>query len=231
MDHFHEIYQNQAQAYHQMIDAEDYENNLLKTILQFTALASQRILDLGSGSGRLPLLFQEFKPDLVAVDIYLPMLLEQKTQMQRRQGTWNLAQGDIRILPVCNNWADVTTAGWAAGHFCGWYPDSWQEEIDRFVQEMLRVTKPSGTLFIMETFSTGRETPAPPNSTLKAYYQHIESKWGFQREIIRTDYRFNSISDAKEKTTFFFGEELAHDIEQKSWQIVPEWTGVWHRLK
>ena len=231
MDHFREIYQNQAHAYHQMIDAEDYENNLLKAIQQFTTLADQCVLDLGSGSGRLPILFQGLKPELVAVDINLPMLLEQKAQKEIKQGNWDLAQGDIRVLPICDAWADITTAGWAAGHFCGWYPDSWQEEIDRFVQEMLRVTKPSGTLLIMETLSTGQEKPAPPTPAHKEYYQRIESKWGFQREVIRTDYRFNSPGDAKEKTTFFFGEELAHDIEQKSWQIVPEWTGIWHRVK
>ncbi len=230
MDLFKEIYQNQAHAYHQMIAAEDYENNLLKTILQFTSVEDQHILDLGSGSGRLPLLFQKFRSELLAVDISLPMLLEQKTQERKIDGKWQLTQGDIRILPICNGWADVTTAGWAAGHFCGWYPDTWQQEIDRFILEMQRVTKSAGTLIIMETLGTGRDVPTPPTSEHKEYYQRIESKWGFQREVIRTDYKFGSINDAKEKTTFFFGQELSQDIDQKNWQIVPEWTGVWHRV-
>lgn len=230
MDHFIEIYQNQTHSYHQMIDAEDFENNLLKAILQFTPINARTVLDLGSGTGRLPLLFKEQQPELVALDISYPMLLEQKIQQQHVAGTWNLAQGDIRILPIRNAWADVTTAGWAAGHFCGWFPETWQQEIDRFIQEMQRVTKPSGILFIMETLGTGRETPAPPTPALTEYYQHIESKWGFQREVIRTDYKFKSLKDAKEKTTFFFGEELAQDIDEKGWQILPEWTGVWHRV-
>jgi len=230
MDHFIEIYQNQTHSYHQMIDAEDFENNLLKTILQFTSINTRTVLDLGSGTGRLPLLFREQKPELVALDISYPMLLEQKVQKQFVAETWDLVTGDIRILPIRNAWADVTTAGWAAGHFCGWYPETWQQEIDRFIQEMQRVTKPSGILFIMETLGTGKETPAPPTPALAKYYAHIESKWGFHREVIRTDYKFKSLHDAKEKTTFFFGEELAQAIDTKGWQIIPEWTGVWHRM-
>ena len=230
MDHFIEIYQNQAHSYHQMIDAEDFENNLLKTILQFTPIAARSVLDLGSGTGRLPLLLKEQKPELIALDISYPMLLEQKTQQQYAAGSWNLAQGDIRVLPIRDAWADVTTAGWAAGHFCGWFPENWQQEIDRFILEMQRVTKPAGILFIMETLGTGRETPAPPTPALTEYYQRIESKWGFQREVIRTDYKFKSLKDAKEKTTFFFGQELAQDIAKMEWQIIPEWTGFWHRV-
>ena len=117
MDHFIEIYQNQTHNYHQMIDAEDFENNLLKMILQFTPINARTILDLGSGTGRLPLLFKEQKPELVALDISYPMLLEQKVQKQFVAGTWDLVTGDIRILPIRDAWADVTTVGWAAGHF------------------------------------------------------------------------------------------------------------------
>lgn len=230
MDHFIEIYKNQTHAYHKMINCEDFENNLLKTILQFAPITARKVLDLGSGTGRMPLLFKELKPDLVALDISFQMLVEQQIQMQQVTGNWSLAQGDIRHLPIRDAWADVTTAGWAAGHFCGWYPDTWQEEIDRFIHEMQRVTKPFGQLFIMETLGTGKETPAPPTQAHTEYYERIEAKWGFQREVIRTDYRFQSLEDAKKNTTFFFGQELAEQIDQKEWKTLPEWTGVWHRM-
>ncbi len=229
MDHFIDIYHTKP-SYHRMIEAEDVENNLLKIIRQFTEISQKNVLDLGSGTGRLPLLFREEQPNLLAVDISLPMLLEQQVQKQRCHGTWKMAQGDIRAIPLRNAWADVTTAGWAAGHFCGWFPETWQQEIDRFILEMQRVTKTTGILFIMETLGTGTETPAPPTPAHSEYYQRIETKWGFQREVIRTDYQFSSLQDAKEKTTFFFGQELAEDIDRKAWQIVPEWTGVWHRV-
>jgi len=230
MDHFTGVYKNQPREYHQMIEVEDFENNLLKAILRFTPISSNRVLDIGSGTGRLPLLFHAQNADLLALDISFPMLLEQRAQKQNIGGKWELIQGDMRILPVRDSWADVTTAGWAAGHFCGWFPETWQQEIDRFILEMQRVTRPGGALFIMETLGTGRKTPAPPTRALHEYYQRIESQWGFQREVIRTDYKFQSVSDAIEKTAFFFGQELAETIDKNEWQIVPEWTGVWHRV-
>jgi len=229
MDHFIEIYRNQAQQYHSMISVEDIDNNLLKTIEKFTSLENGNILDLGSGTGRLPLLFWQINSKIIGLDISFQMLAEQQVQRDQMHGSWDLTQGDIRHLPIQNAWADITTAGWAAGHFCGWYPDRWQPEIDDFVSEMLRVTKPSGTLFIMETLGTGKEIPAPPTAMLALYYAHLESKWGFTREQIRTDYKFRDVEDAKQQTTFFFGQTLAEQIEENHWHILPEWTGVWHR--
>lgn len=231
MDHYTEIYQKQTDKYHRMISFEDVENNLLKTIRALVPLNGKNILDLGSGTGRLPLLFKQFEPTLIAVDSSYPMLRQQQTQIRLVRGDWNLVQADIRSLPIQDDWAEVTTAGWAAGHFCGWYPDTWQTNIDHFVEEMLRVTKPSGSLFIMETFGTGKELPSPPTKSLAQYYEKLEKQWGFARGVIRTDYQFNSLAEAKENTTFFFGDTLAQQIDEKGWQILPEWTGVWHRIK
>lgn len=231
MDHFIEIYRNKTDKYHQMISFEDHENNLLSTIESITRLADASIIDLGSGTGRLPILFKPFKPNLVALDISYQMLFEQKTQMIANGDAWDIAQGDIRILPFRDAWADLTTAGWAAGHFCAWYPEKWQEYIDTVVGEMLRVTKDDGTVMIMETLGTGQEIPAPPTKDLARYYQQLEEKWGFNREEVRTDYKFASVEEAKQNTAFFFGEALSKKIEEEQWQILPEWTGVWHRKK
>ncbi len=231
MDHFVEIYRNQAEKYHRMISFEDFENNLLETIRTITPLNNKKILDLGSGTGRLPLLFKNEHAEIIALDISIQMLLQQQVQLRVQHGSWDLVQGDIRALPVRPQWADVTTAGWAAGHFCAWYPDCWQENIDTFIMEMLRAARPGGVLIIMETLGTGKTIPAPPTGALAEYYEHIENKWNFKREVIRTDYKFHDLEHAKQNTAFFFGEELAKQIEQEGWQTLPEWTGVWHRVK
>lgn len=55
MDHFKQIYSTRAAAYHKMIQAEDVDGNLLPAIARRVALAGKRVLDLGSGSGRLSL--------------------------------------------------------------------------------------------------------------------------------------------------------------------------------
>ena len=79
----------------------------------------------------------------------------------------------------------------------------------------------------METMTTGSLTPAPPTPALAEYYAWLENEWGFQRQVIATDYQFASVEQAVEYTAFFFGEELARQIRANGWARLPEWTGVW----
>ena len=59
MDHFQRIYSHEADKYHQAIAVEDVDGNLLPAIERVISLRGKRILDLGTGTGRLPLLFGE----------------------------------------------------------------------------------------------------------------------------------------------------------------------------
>ncbi len=144
-------------------------------------------------------------------------------------GQWHLAQGDNRALPVPTGWAEVVTAGWAIGHLRAWYSEEWQLQIGRILREMHRVVAPGGALIIIETLTTGSLTPAPPTPGLAEYYAWLEDTWGFRREVIRTDYQFESVGAAAAQAEFFFGPELAEKIRAHGWARLPEWTGVWHR--
>jgi ubiquinone/menaquinone biosynthesis C-methylase UbiE len=92
---------------------------------------------------------------------------------------------------------------------------------------MMRVLKPGGTAIILETMTTGSETPAPPNERLAAYYAWLENEQGFSYKWIRTDYQFASVQEADELTRFFFGDELADRIVREGITILPECTGIW----
>lgn len=227
MDHFRHIYSHCAAAYHRMITPEDWEGHLLPALQRVTPLTGQRILDLGTGSGRLPLLLGATAAQVVGLDLHAAMLQEQQRQRERVEGRWGLVQGDMRALPFPGGWAEAVTAGWAIGHLRGWYPQDWQAQIGRVVQEMHRVVKPGGALIIMETLTTGSLTPAPPTPGLAEYYAWLENEWGFTRQTIRTDYQFASVEEAAGQTEFFFGPELAAAIRRNGWAAVPEWTGVW----
>jgi ubiquinone/menaquinone biosynthesis C-methylase UbiE len=225
-DHFIEIYKTRAAAYHALIAAEDADGNLLPALQALAPLSGKRVLDLGSGSGRIPLLLQGSNCEIVAVDLHHPMLAEAKQRMSLE--TWGLVQADLRQLPITSGWADVSVAGWAIGHFTGWYPD-WKAEASRGLAEMERATRPGGALFILETLGTGVREPAAPNAGLAAYYAWLESKQGFTRQIVTTDYDFGSVERGAELCGFFFGQELAARVRANGWTRVPEWTGVWGR--
>jgi ubiquinone/menaquinone biosynthesis C-methylase UbiE len=200
---------------------------LPKALKSIASLAGSRVLDLGSGSGRIPLLLRGLGCEIVAMDLHRAMLIEQRTRMKASGGSWQLAQADGRALPLQAGWADVVTAGWAYGHFTGWYPDEWETHAGRAVAEMRRAAKPGGTLIIMETMGTGSEEAAPPSQPLADYYTWLENEQGFARSLIATDYDFGSAERAAELCGFFFGVEMAETVRARGWRRVPEWTGVW----
>lgn len=227
MDHFIQIYQTQAEAYHRFIGAEDYERHLLPALERIASLRGARVLDLGTGTGRLPLLLDGLADHVTGLDLHWDMLRENQRQKQQTGGNWSLARGDMRTLPFPSSTFDVVTAGWAIGHFTGWYPENWKTEIQCVLEEMHRILCPGGSLIILETLSTGSLTPSPPSPGLAAYYTWLENEWAFTRQEIPTDYQFASVEEAIALTEFFFGPELSVAIRRNNWARLPEWTGIW----
>jgi ubiquinone/menaquinone biosynthesis C-methylase UbiE len=229
MDHFERIYATKAKEYHQLIVPEDVEGNLFLALQQITPLENAVLLDLGSGTGRIPLLVHDLASQVIALDSNLPMLLEQKRQQQDIGAFWPLVCGDNRTLPFPDDWVDVITAGYAIGHLRDWFEADWAFQIGLILTEMERVAHPGGYLVIIETLTTGALKPAPPTPGLEEYYTWLEKVWGYTRHTIQTDYQFASVEDAVTKTEFFFGPELAELIRQNNWDRLPEWTGVWSK--
>lgn len=231
MDHFKTIYARQAAEYHRMIAAEDVDGNLPAAIRSLAPLDGKRLLDLGSGTGRLALLFGPQAGELLALDLSLAMLRHNQAQRSAAGGRWSLVQGDMRRLPVPDGWAEVTFAGWAIGHMRSWFASGWQTHIGQALAEMQRVTAAGGHLFVIETLGTGSLSAAPPVPELGEYYAWLENEWGFERYAIRTDYQFGSVEEAVRHTEFFFGPGLGAQIRERGWARLPEWTGVWHRRR
>lgn len=228
-DHFLNIYKNQGEAYHQLIEVEDVDGNLQPTLESITSFEGKHILDLATGTGRLPLLFPQ--TNFTALDMHTSMLLENKKQREQTNGQWNLIQADMRTLPLPSNHFDVVTTGWALGHFNGWYPLDWQQQILRVFSQVDRALKSGGTFIILETLTTGSLVPAPPTPGLAKYYRWLETAHGFQRLQVQTDYLFSTLEQAIQLTRFFFGEDLAIKVRLNKWVRLPEWTGIWYKHK
>lgn len=230
-DHFIAIYESQAAAYERMIAAEDVDEQLWPLLSRLVDFSGKHVVDLGSGTGRLPRLLHRHAGSGVALDLHAPMLLENRRQQQGAGFLWPLIQADLHHVPLANECAGVVTAGWAIGHFCDWYGIAWQTHVETGLREMMRIARSGASLLILETMGTGVLKPAPPTPGLTAYYALLEEEWGFERYEIRTDYQFASVDEAVACMTFFFGEQLVQDIRRHRWRRVPEWTAVWLRRK
>jgi ubiquinone/menaquinone biosynthesis C-methylase UbiE len=229
MDHFTHIYSSQAVAYQRMIAAEDADQHILAAIQKIVQPQGKTLLDLGTGTGRIPGLLGAQALQTIGLDLHHGMLLENQRVRDQSRGAWDLAQADMRNIPLPAQIADLITAGWAMGHFCGWYPHTWRSEMTAVLEEMHRLVRPGGWMIILETLSTGSLVPQPPNTALATYYAWLEDNWGFQRVEISTDYQFRSVDEAVQSTEFFFGSDLAQQIQLKQWARLPEWTGLWYK--
>lgn len=232
MDHFKQIYATKAAQYDLMVSREDYQNNILSAIQQIRPFNDQTIVELGAGTGRMTRLLGAQARKMLCLDISPHMLGVAKARLsqsglERPEDSIHLIVADNRRLPVAKKTADLTLAGWSLGHFVGWYPDKWHEEIREALTEMRRVLNPGGTIIILETLGTGRETPMPPTAHLAGYYNWLQEKHEFSSTWIRTDYQFTSVAEADKLTRFFFGDTLADQICRQQLTILPECTGIW----
>lgn len=231
-DHYQKIYASKAQQYDAMVSREDYEGNILKALTAIRPLEGLDVIEMGAGTGRLTRLLAPVVRSIQAFDASQHMLDTAAESLEvQGMSNWILEQADNRDLPADDAVADLAIAGWSFAHAQGWYPDRWQIEAGKMVDEMLRVLKPGGTAVILETMGTGNEKPAPPHERLAAYYHWLENEHGFSYKWIRTDYEFDSVEQADELTRFFFGDELADRIVREQMTILPECTGVWWRTR
>lgn len=230
MPHFRRIYNSRAEEYERLVAREDHHGNLKPALARVRSLADLEVVELGAGTGRITRMLAPEVRHITAFDISAHMLAVAREMLCLDGLTgWRLAAADNRQLPLRDQTADLAIAGWSLGHSVGWYPESWRGEISRALAEMARVLRPDGTIILLETLGTNRETPLPPTPGLAEFFEWLEQKHGFQRTWIRTDYAFASVQEAVGLTRFFFGDDMAESIAAARSPIVPECTGIWWR--
>lgn len=232
MPEYQEIYAQHADQYERLVSREDYQHNILPALQAIRPLEGLDVVELGAGTGRLSCMMAPLVRQIHLFDASQHMLdfaahkLARQAHARRGPENWQVQVADNRCLPVEDHVADLAISGWSLGYLVGEYPDDWRAELGKALSEMRRVLRPGGTIAILETLGTGHETPHPPTEGLAACYRFLEET-GFSATWIRTDYRFASLDEAETLIRFFFGDELATQVVEKKWVILPECTGVW----
>lgn len=227
-----EVYQKHAEQYERLVQREDYQGNILSAIESYCTLEGIEVVELGAGTGRLTRLLAPHVKSIRAFDGSAHMLEVASLSMQEMGLTnWRVEVADHRQIPVQDDSADLVISGWAFCYLAVWGEDRWKSALEEGLHEIERILRPSGTVLILETLGTGTEKPDPPEH-LSGYFNWL-TEAGFERGWMRTDYRFESLEEAIELSTFFFGEEMGAKVSEMGWQIpfraqvLPECTGIW----
>jgi len=230
-EHFVRIYDQHADDYDLLVRREDHEGNLPRVVMERVPLDQADVIELGVGTGRLTRWLVDHARTLRGFDQSPAMLTVARSLLEAKGAkNWSLSVADHRRLPLSGGVADVAIEGWAFGHLVEDSEPPWIEPVRDAMEEMRRVVRPGGTLALLETLGTGAEEPMPPNERLAALYRYLEEE-GFKREVIRTDYAFESVEEAETLCRFFFGDALADRVRDRQLTILPECTGLWWRQR
>lgn len=221
-----EIYKTEGDKYEALIAREDYLGNILKTLREITPLEGRVVYDLGAGTGRLACMLAPHVKHVRAFDVSEEMLRVCREKLAASGLTnWQVDLADHRQLPVEDHSADLVVSGWSLSYLAVWNPESWQDELEKWMGEMQRVLRPGSFIILYESLGTGNESPIKLEH-LDKFYPWLDEV-GFQSKWIRTDYRFKSLEEAEFLSRFFFGDDLGDKVKQNKWEILPECTGVW----
>jgi demethylmenaquinone methyltransferase / 2-methoxy-6-polyprenyl-1,4-benzoquinol methylase len=129
----------------------------------------QSILDVATGTGDLAIELARLKPaEIVGVDIAEKMLeiADQKIAHKKLQHVIRMQQADSEDLPFADNTFDAATIAYGIRNF---------ETPVKGLQEIYRVLKPGGVLFILEF---GMPQHFPVKQAYSFYFNFILPFWG-----------------------------------------------------
>ena len=222
-----EIYQKHSAEYDELVGCEDYEGNLpgfLNTELDFDG---KTVVEFGCGTGRVTALIAERSSRLYCYDRSAHMLEAASENLSRWADKIDFGICDNSDIARLDVMADIVIQGWSFGHLVSDAACSPLPVIDKLVEDCRKLLNPGGHLVLIETLGTNTEEPGPVNENHRLYFRRLEDEYGFVRNVLRTDYRFESAAEARRIMGFFFGDEMGRALDFEEGCKVREYTGVW----
>jgi ubiquinone/menaquinone biosynthesis C-methylase UbiE len=237
----YEIYDHHADRYDALISREDCDGNLRRALRDAADWNGAVVAEAGIGTGRITGIYIDLVSQVLGFDRAVHMLERAAVNLAPWRGKLRLAPAPHFSLPMPDARADIFVEGWAFGHAVIDQAPDVAGATDSLLAEATRVTRPGGTILVIESLGTNVDVPAAPDPALDAFYQELERR-GFERSVITTDYRFSSRDEAAELCGFFFGGEMGAAVQRRLEQtekaapgggglVVPEFTGIWRRAR
>jgi SAM-dependent methyltransferase len=221
-----EIYLNHAGEYDELVRHEDYRN-ALGTFLERLIPPGIDVLEAGTGTGRVTSLYIGRVRRALCCDRSEHMLAAARSNLSHYSGKIDFRICDNVSLDSIDGLFDCVVEGWSFGHTIIDSADPVKYTASRLVSACRRKLSPGGRMIIIETLGTNTPGIFVSRKELDDFYIWLENESGFSREVVRTDYRFESPAEAKRIMGFFFGNQMAASVNSAE---IPEFTGVWHKI-
>ncbi len=224
---FETIYRQFPETYEALVAHEDYQANLAGALRGLIPGDGEYVVDIGTGTGHVARLLAGATHTASRPPIDRCRCCAPPPRLLRAGlPGWPPTTASSPCGPVGPIWwwpAGVSGIPWHGTGMTG--PGRSIAPWERCV----RIARPGGTLAVIETLGTGRETPLAPTQELANYYLWLEDEHGFERRWMRTDYLFEDAAQAERLIRFFFGDEMGDAVKTAGLRMVPECTGMWSR--
>lgn len=231
MPTMYEIYDKFAAQYHELVVAEDCEGNLPGALQELTDWNQINVIEAGAGTGRITRHYVEQVNSAVCFDRSSHMLGFAQKLLHQFDSKITYITADNLCLPQLEGDFDLFIEGWSFGHVV--CDCKTLAAVKGVTEQLLKNSSVNlgagGQIILIESMGTNVDVPAAPNEQLELFYHELENVHGFTLKLIRTDYEFESNSEAQRILGFFFGEEEVAEIKKRKTGRIPEWTGIWHR--
>lgn len=222
MDQMTEIYNNFADKYEDLIKHEDYQNNLCDFLRKNIDWTDKSVYEFGAGTGRITQYYQDEIQKATIYDKSEKMLEQAKKKLGNSNIT--ISQLDNIQMHTLEKKVDIVIEGWSFGHLIVEKQNEVYEWLHYLDNNSKRLAKQN--VIIIETMGTNVNVPTVTNPALKVMYSFLKEN-GYQKYIIKTDYKFETHEQAAQIMGSFFGEEMKTDITKKKKIVIQEYTGVW----
>ena len=224
-----EIYKKHAFEYDELVDREDYLQNLNRHLLSVTNWEQTAVIEAGIGTGRVSKIFLDKAGSLIGFDREEHMLKKAEKNLSPWKDKISLFRQENTDLPEVEKKADIFIEGWSFGHTMIENKETLPQTLESILTAIRGNLRKDGKIILIESLGTNVKNPGPPNLPLKEFYLSLQDDFGFTLTTLRTDYKFKSEEEAARICGFFFGEEMEASIRKEKISIIPEYTGVFFR--
>ena len=222
-DSMFQVYQNYSDLYDDLVNHEDYDNNLYKFLRDNIQWENKIIGEFGIGTGRVTKNYIDKMQKLYAYDNSQHMIDKAKENLSKWADKIEYSILDNSKINSIEKAFDIIIEGWSFGHLVVQDDENRNQTIQTLISETKKRAK---EVIFIETLGTNVNAPNPPGEKLGQFYQALVEV-GFKENIIETDYKFSNFEEAGKIMGAFFGDSMKNDIIQKQLNVIKEYTGIW----